>query len=88
MSIQPLTKPDADTPDAPTTPKGSLRRFFAGWRRLEEALDYGPYDYTNDRLRALERRIEQLEQRLAAAPNDESSPKLHPISPAPSTHQR
>jgi hypothetical protein len=42
-----------------------LRRFFAGWRRLEEAMDYGPYDYTNDRLRGLEMRIGQLEQRLA-----------------------
>jgi hypothetical protein len=44
-----------------------LRRLLSGWRRLEEAMDYGPYDYTNDRLRAMEMRIEQLEQKLAVA---------------------
>lgn len=72
MSLDESTSLDLKV-SAPASPPGTLRRFFAGWRRFEEAMDYGPYDYANDRLRGLELRIEQLEQRLAAAPSDQSA---------------
>ena len=49
---------------APRQP-GPIRRFFNGWKRLEEAMDYSPYDYVNDRLRSLETRIIELETQLS-----------------------
>lgn len=44
----------------PLSPVRVLRGFLSGWRRLADAMDYVPYDYTNARLRALEMHIEQL----------------------------
>jgi hypothetical protein len=78
-------------PNQPTTPdpkslaesassQGAFHRFFAGWRRLEAAMGYGPFDYTIDRLRGLEVRIDQLERRLGAALEDSSAQT--PISTA------
>jgi hypothetical protein len=77
MSLYQPTTPDRDTSAEPLAAQGALRRFFAGWRRLEAAMDYGPFDYTNDRLRGLEVRIEQLEQQLAAAVfNSDNNPAI------------
>jgi hypothetical protein len=73
MSLDESTSLDIQVSAQPSSPPGTLRRFFAGWRRFEDAMDYNPYDYTNDRIRGLELRIEQLEQRLAAAPSDQSA---------------
>ena len=70
---QPVTVDAAETAKTPG-PQSRLWRFLAGWRRWEAAMDYGPNEYTYDRLRALEERIEQLEQRLAAAPDKLSTP--------------
>lgn len=74
---QPAIQNEGPSPDS-ASPQSPLRRFLAGWRRLEEAMDYGPLDYTNDRLRGLEVRIEQLEKRLAALPNVTGLPNSSP----------
>ncbi len=42
-------------------------RLLDGWKRFTEYMDYSTYDYTFDRLRALEMRIEHLERKLVAA---------------------
>jgi hypothetical protein len=84
MSPQQMTIPDAETRSAPTIPHGILRQFFAGWRRLEEAMDYGPYDYTQERIRGLEMRIVQLEQRLAATSDTTGVPMASPTPHATS----
>ncbi len=44
---------------------GPIRRFFNGWKRLEEAMDYSPYDYVSDRLRLLEARVIELESQFS-----------------------
>jgi hypothetical protein len=65
MSLDQPTRLEMNSSTEPASPQGMLQRFFASWRRLEEAMDYGPLDYTNDRLLGLEVRIEQLERKLA-----------------------
>ncbi len=58
----------------PVPPRyGPVRRILEGWKRLEESMDYGPYDYTLDRIQALEIRIAQLERTLAAGHNGSPS---------------
>jgi hypothetical protein len=44
-----------------------VRRFFARWKRLEEALDYSAQDYALDRVKALELRVLQLENTRSVA---------------------
>jgi hypothetical protein len=46
---------------APPRP-GAIRRFFNAWRRWEKLVDYGPYDYTLDRIGQLEKRVLELER--------------------------
>jgi hypothetical protein len=46
---------------SPTRP-GAIRRFFNAWLRWEKLIDYGPYDYTLDRIGQLERRVLELER--------------------------
>ena len=70
------------------SPQGKLRRLFAAWRRLEEAMDYGPFDYRNDRLRGLEVRIEQVERTLAAVLTGPSAGTLSSTVPATSSDHR
>jgi hypothetical protein len=41
---------------------GAIRRFLNVWRRWEKLMDYGPYDYTLDRIGQLERRVLELER--------------------------
>jgi hypothetical protein len=41
---------------------GAIRRFFNAWRRWERLMDYGPYDYTLDRIGQLESRVLELER--------------------------
>jgi hypothetical protein len=41
---------------------GAIRRFFNAWRRWEKLMDYGPYDYTLDRIDQLESRVMELER--------------------------
>jgi hypothetical protein len=59
---------------APTR-AGAIRRFFNAWRRWEKLMDYGPYDYTLDRIGQLESRVMELERagnatsRLRSAPD-------------------
>ena len=59
---------------APTR-TGAIRRFFNAWRRWEKLMDYGPYDYTLDRIGQLESRVLELERagnatnRLRTAPD-------------------
>jgi hypothetical protein len=53
--------------------KGAVRRFLDGWRQLEQALDYGPYDYALDRVRALEVRVEQLKKLIPRASEPDSA---------------
>jgi hypothetical protein len=54
---------------------GAIRRFFNAWRRWEKLMDYGPYDYTLDRIGQLENRVMELERagnatnRLRSAPD-------------------
>ena len=54
---------------------GAIRRFFNAWRRWEKLMDYGPYDYTLDRIGQLESRVMELERagnatgRLRSAPD-------------------
>ena len=54
---------------------GAIRRFFNAWRRWEKLMDYGPYDYTLDRIGQLESRVVELERagnatnRLRSAPD-------------------
>ncbi len=54
---------------------GAMRRFFKAWRRWVEFMDYGPYDYTLDRIGQLESRVVELERasnatrRLRSAPD-------------------
>jgi hypothetical protein len=49
--------------------------FFNAWRRWEKLMDYGPYDYTLDRIGQLESRVMELERagnatnRLRSAPD-------------------
>ena len=70
-----IRAPGSANDRAPIPPRGGLvRRFLDGWRRFEDAMDYQPYDYTLDRIRALELRIEDLEQRLRAVADGSSTP--------------
>ena len=41
---------------------GAIRRFFNACRRWVERMDYGPYDYTHDRIGQLESRVMELER--------------------------
>jgi len=67
-----------DTAEASTNAParvGAIRRFFNAWRRWEKLMDYGPYDYTLDRIGQLESRVMELERarnatnRLRSAPD-------------------
>ena len=40
---------------------GPIRRFLSAWRRWEKLMDYGPYDYTLDRIGQLVSRVMELE---------------------------
>jgi hypothetical protein len=53
--------PTAEESTGSPTRTGAIRRFFNAWRRWEELMDYGPYDYTLDRIRQLENRVLELE---------------------------
>jgi hypothetical protein len=66
MNTQTHASRAADDPTSIPLRHGPVRRLLNVWRRLEESMAYGPYDYTLDRIRALEMRVEQLEQRLPA----------------------
>ena len=46
---------------------GAIRRVFNAWRRWEKLMDYGPYDYTLDRIGQLESRVMELERAGNAA---------------------
>jgi hypothetical protein len=51
-------------------------------------MDYGPFDYRNDRLRGLEVRIEQVERTLAAVLTGPSAGTLSSTVPATSSDHR
>lgn len=58
MTRLPTVEESAGAP----TRAGAIRRFFNAWRRWEELMDYGPYDYTLDRIGQLENRVLELER--------------------------
>lgn len=53
---------------------GAIRRFFSAWRRWEKLMDYGPYDYTLDRIGQLESRVMELERAKNATSRLRSAP--------------
>ncbi len=53
---------------------GAIRRFFNAWRRWENLMDYGPYDYTLDRIGQLESRVMELERARNATSRLRSAP--------------
>jgi hypothetical protein len=53
---------------------GAIRRFFNAWRRWEKLMDYGPYDYTLDRIGQLESRVMELERAKNATSRLRSAP--------------
>ena len=56
MTKQNDTHATAEAPTNAPARVGAIRRFFNAWRRWEKLLDYGPYDYTLDRIGQLENR--------------------------------
>jgi hypothetical protein len=67
--------PTAEESTGAPTRAGPIRRFFNAWRRWEELMDYGPYDYTLDRIGQLEHRVLELErarQATIATPSNEA----------------
>ena len=67
--------PTAEASTGAPTRAGAIRRFFNAWGRWEKLMDYGPYDYTLDRIGQLESRVLELERagnatnRLRSAPD-------------------
>jgi hypothetical protein len=62
MNTQNDTHPNAEASTGAPTRAGAIRRFFNAWRRWETLMDYGPYDYTLDRIGQLESRVQELER--------------------------
>jgi hypothetical protein len=75
MNKQNDAHPTAEASTGAPTRAGAIRRFFNAWRRWEKLMDYGPYDYTLDRIGQLESRVLELERagnatnRLRRAPD-------------------
>jgi hypothetical protein len=75
MNKQNDAHPTAEASNGAPTRAGAIRRFFNAWRRWEKLMDYGPYDYTLDRIGQLESRVMELERarnatnRLRSAPD-------------------
>ncbi len=61
MNKQNDAQPSEPSTGAPTR-AGALRRFFNTLRCWLELMDYGPYDYTFDRIGQLESRVSELER--------------------------
>jgi hypothetical protein len=53
---------------------GPIRRFLSAWRHWEKLMDYGPYDYTLDRIGQLESRVMELERATNATSRLRSAP--------------
>lgn len=76
MNKQDDAHPTGKASTGAPTRAGAIRRFFNAWRRWEKLMDYGPYDYTLDRIGQLESRVLELERagnatnRLRSAPDD------------------
>jgi hypothetical protein len=62
MNKQKDAQPIAEASTGAPTRAGAIRRFFNAWRRWEKLVDYGPYDYTLDRIGQLESRVSELER--------------------------
>jgi hypothetical protein len=62
MNKQNDGQPTAEASTRAPTRAGAIRRFFNAWRRWEKLMDYGPYDYTLDRIGQLESRVLELER--------------------------
>jgi hypothetical protein len=75
MNKQSDAHPTAEASTGASSRAGAIRRFFNAWRRWEKLMDYGPYDYTLDRIGQLESRVLELERvgnatnRLRSAPD-------------------
>jgi hypothetical protein len=75
MNKQNGAHPTAEASTGASTRAGPIPRFFNAWRRWEKLMDYGPYDYTLDRIGQLESRVLELERagnatnRLRIAPD-------------------
>jgi len=75
MNKQKDAHPTAEASTGASSRAGAIRRFFNAWRRWEKFMDYGPYDYTLDRIGQLESRVLELERagnatnRLRSAPD-------------------
>jgi hypothetical protein len=50
------TKAEMTTPNRPSR----WARFWNALRKLEEAINYGPYEYLNDRLTRTEKELQEL----------------------------
>jgi hypothetical protein len=57
-----MTKPAIQTKVETTTQNRPSwwARFWNALKKLEEAVDYGPYDYLNDRLTHTEKELQEL----------------------------
>ena len=53
-----------DTADHLVPEQGKLRRALAAVLVWTEAMDYGSFDYTRDRINHLEHEVEQLKEKL------------------------
>jgi len=76
MNKQNDAHPTTEASTGAPTRVGAIRHLFNAWRRWEKLMDYGPYDYTLDRIGQLENRVMDLERarnatsRLRSAPDD------------------
>ncbi|MES2152409.1 MAG: hypothetical protein V4508_21735 [Pseudomonadota bacterium] len=62
MNEQNAPQPTDKTATGAPAPISAIRRFYNAWKRWEEIMDYGPFDYTFDRMGQLERRVLELER--------------------------
>lgn len=56
--------PNSSIPDLSRNVGGRVAAFFKRLGEVAAQLDYGPYDYVEDRLSAVERRLRSLEDEL------------------------
>ena len=85
MNQQNDAHPTAQASTGAPTRAGAIRRFFNAWRRWEKLMDYGPYDYTLDRIERLEREVERLKEEMRQS-RDPGAVDAHSASPAALEH--
>ncbi len=74
MNKQNDAYPSTEASTGAPTRVGAIPRLFNAWRRWEKLMDYGPYDYTLDRIGRLESRVMELERARNATSRLRSAP--------------